>query len=173
MVTMRRVVRAATPADIDAIVAIHVAAFRAGNVPHLPPELADRMTPERSRPTWRSLVEAGPRRGAVLVAAAGGEIGGVAAAGPSRDAGDDGGELYALYVDPARWSAGHGRALDAAARDHLRAQGFADAILWVLEANERARRFYERCGWEVEGERRAHLGATTIRYRVALEQPAS
>jgi ribosomal protein S18 acetylase RimI-like enzyme len=167
---MSLVIRAATPSDLPAVVAIHVAAFRAGNAPHLPPELAGHMTPGRSTTGWRSLIESPPRRSTVLVAQNGdGAIAGIAAAGPSRDAGDDGGELYALYVDPERWGQGHARALDQAAREHLSEAGFAAAILWVLEANERARRFYELAGWHAEGERRNHLGATTIRYDVALD----
>jgi ribosomal protein S18 acetylase RimI-like enzyme len=169
MVTMHGVIRPATPTDVDAIVAVHVAGFRAGNAPHLAPEQADRMTPGRSGASWRSLIQSGPPRGAVLVATDDEEaVTGVAAAGPSRDPGDDGGELYALYVDPDRSGAGHGAALDDAAREHLAAQGFGRAILWVLEANERARHFYERRGWHPEGERREHLGSTTLRYRVEL-----
>jgi ribosomal protein S18 acetylase RimI-like enzyme len=166
---MSVVIRAATPSDLDDVVAIHVAAFRAGNVPHLPPELASHMTPGRSTTGWRSLIASPPRRSTVLVAQDGDEaIAGIAAAGPSRDPGDDGGELYALYVHPDRWGQGHGQALDGAARHHLSDAGFGGAILWVLEANERARRFYERAGWDAEGERRHHLGATTIRYTAAL-----
>jgi RimJ/RimL family protein N-acetyltransferase len=29
-------------------------------------------------------------------------------------------------------------------------------MLWVLESNQRARRFYERAGWSWEGTRSAH-----------------
>jgi GNAT superfamily N-acetyltransferase len=166
---MRWVIRPATITDLEAMTAVHVAGFRAGNAPHLPPEQADRMTTERSRAAWRSLIEAGPPRSAVLVLLDGdGAIAGLAAAGPSRDPGDDGGELYALYVDPDRSGAGRGSALDQAARTHLAEQGFARAILWVLEGNDRARSFYERRGWEADGERRDHLGATTMRYAVTL-----
>jgi GNAT superfamily N-acetyltransferase len=76
--------------------------------------------------------------------------------------------MYALYVDPGSWGAGYGAALDAAVREDLGEHGFPDATLWVLEANERARRFYEREGWALDGGRRDHLGATAVRYRVAL-----
>jgi ribosomal protein S18 acetylase RimI-like enzyme len=33
----------------------------------------------------------------------------------------------------------------------LQAEGFATAVLWVLEDNPRARRFYERHGWAASG----------------------
>ena len=51
-------------------------------------------------------------------------------------------ELYALYVHPARWSTGTGRALMDQVLAKVRAAGYASITLWVLEANARARRFY-------------------------------
>jgi GNAT superfamily N-acetyltransferase len=61
------------------------------------------------------------------------------------------GELYALYADPAWWSAGAGRALMAAALGGLRDAGFPCAVLWTLTANARARRFYEKAGFAPDG----------------------
>ena len=70
---------------------------------------------------------------------------GFASVGPSRD--ERGiGELYALYVDPEHWSTGAGRALMTRAEARLVTE-YAEATLWVLEDNPRARRFYERAGW--------------------------
>ena len=161
-------IRAATPADLDAIVAVHVAAFRAGNSPHLPPESADRMTKERSAAGWTEVLESLPRESVVLVIEEHDGIVGVVGAGAAREGDANGGELYALYVDPPHWGSGCGAALDAAAREHLTERGFPDAMLWVLEANERACRFYERQGWSHDGSRRDHLGAPAVRYRVAL-----
>jgi ribosomal protein S18 acetylase RimI-like enzyme len=94
----------------------------------------------------------------------------LAIAGRARDddVAEGTGELYALYVDPDEWGAGHGRALDEAARAHLRGALFTGAVLWVLEDNERARGFYERCGWVDDGTRRSHEGAVAVRYRVGL-----
>jgi ribosomal protein S18 acetylase RimI-like enzyme len=80
---------------------------------------------------------------------------GFCAAGHAR--GDDElglGELYALNVDPAAWGRGAGRALLAAATTWLDAR-FRSSILWVLEANPRARRLYEARGLG-PGWRRAH-----------------
>jgi GNAT superfamily N-acetyltransferase len=64
------------------------------------------------------------------------------------------GEVAALYVDPVRYQGGVGRALMAEAGERLRAQGFAEAVLWVLDGNDRAARFYEREGWTPDGARR-------------------
>jgi GNAT superfamily N-acetyltransferase len=75
--------------------------------------------------------------------------------GGSRDADAPGlGEVHALYVDPDRHQGGLGRLLMAEARTALRASNFEAAILWVLDGNHRAHRFYEREGWTRDGARR-------------------
>jgi ribosomal protein S18 acetylase RimI-like enzyme len=80
-------------------------------------------------------------------------------------------ELYALYVRPAWWSTGTGRAL----MDHVLARvsvaGYRCITLWVLEDNARARRFYERAGFTPDGASHGLPdlgGVTEIRYRRAL-----
>jgi ribosomal protein S18 acetylase RimI-like enzyme len=66
------------------------------------------------------------------------------------------GEVYALNVDPDRWGHGVGRALLAAGCGHLRAVGFATAVLWVHPDNARACRFYRASGWRADGTKRHH-----------------
>ena len=61
------------------------------------------------------------------------------------------GELYALYVTPAWWSTGTGRALMGSALAALNEARYARVILWVLADNARARRFYERAGFAQDG----------------------
>jgi hypothetical protein len=62
--------------------------------------------------------------------------------------------------------------LDAAIGDIV-AHRFAAAILWVLDTNERARRFYEAAGWRPDGgtKREDRPGGTLneIRYRRSLD----
>jgi ribosomal protein S18 acetylase RimI-like enzyme len=82
------------------------------------------------------------------------------------------GEVYSLYAHPDAWSTGAGAALLSAARERLRACGRAEAVLWVLEANARARAFYERQGLRPTGERGVlRLGGavlTELQYGTAL-----
>jgi GNAT superfamily N-acetyltransferase len=59
-----------------------------------------------------------------------------------------------LFVLPSEWGRGAGSALHDEAVELLRGAGVS-ARLWVLEANVRARRFYEQRGWRHDGERRA------------------
>ena len=61
------------------------------------------------------------------------------------------GEVYALYVAPAHWSTGAGRALTDAFLDGLRATGYRRVVLWTLTENARARRFYARAGFAPDG----------------------
>jgi ribosomal protein S18 acetylase RimI-like enzyme len=60
-------------------------------------------------------------------------------------------ELYALYVAPAYWSTGAGRALLSRVLAEAQAEGCPRIVLWVLEQNARARRFYERAGFRRRG----------------------
>ncbi|MFJ4833025.1 GNAT family N-acetyltransferase [Streptomyces sp. NPDC088747] len=88
-----------------------------------------------------------------LVAELGGEVVGWACHGPCRDddarAGDV--ELYAVYVDPDRIGTGVGRALLRESAGRSAAAGYDRMLLWVLERNTRARRFYERAGLTPDG----------------------
>jgi GNAT superfamily N-acetyltransferase len=84
-------------------------------------------------------------RGKVLLAEEDGAAIGFCAVGPAIE--DHWGEVFAIYVDPARWGSGVGRDLLAAGEDSLAREGHRRALLWVLEGNARARAFYERQGW--------------------------
>jgi ribosomal protein S18 acetylase RimI-like enzyme len=59
--------------------------------------------------------------------------------------------LYTLYVAPAHWSTGAGRALTDAALGGLRAAGYQRVVLWTLTDNARARRFYDKAGFVPDG----------------------
>jgi ribosomal protein S18 acetylase RimI-like enzyme len=78
-----------------------------------------------------------------------GEIVGFTYAGPSETEGAV--ELYAIHVVPELVGTGIGRELVVNALEQLREIGGDRAVLWVLEENERARRFYDRGGWKPDG----------------------
>lgn len=62
--------------------------------------------------------------------------------------------LHRLYVRPSAWGDGVGAALHDDALAVLRAAGAEAASLWVLADNSRARGFYERRGWRLNGAER-------------------
>ena len=117
---------------------------------------------------WERILAAG--QSDVFVAAADGIVGFVST-GESRDA-DAEAELFAIYVLPRAWGTGAGSALMRAGVEAMRLRASGDAVLWVLDDNPRARRFYEREGWTLDGERKEdeYLGLRVpeVRYRIAL-----
>jgi GNAT superfamily N-acetyltransferase len=113
--------------------------------------------PERSPEAGRV-----PARGAP--AASGPALEAAAAARPA--------ELLALYVVPEAAGTGLAGRLLAAVWGEMTAEGFTGATLWVLEANARARRFYERTGWRADGAcrliHRCGAEVASVRYTRAL-----
>ena len=92
----------------------------------------------------------GPERSVASAASVGSGGGKPGALTPAGQAGETG-ELYTLYVAPAHWSTGVGRALTDAALGGLRAAGYQRVVLWTLTDNARARRFYDKAGFAPDG----------------------
>ena len=64
------------------------------------------------------------------------------------------GWLHRLYVRPSAWGDGVGQVLHDEALAALDDAGSDAASLWVLADNSRARGFYERRGWRLNGAER-------------------
>jgi GNAT superfamily N-acetyltransferase len=164
--------RLAEPADATAVARVHVRSWQLAYRGLLPDEYLEGLRPEDRAPHY-TFGDRQPGRPVTTVALERGELRGFATTGPSRDRDRPGsGELYALYVDPAAWSLGVGRALMRAARERLARAGFEEAHLWVLDGNVRAERFYQLDGWLPDGARRPEelwgVMVNEIRYRTAL-----
>jgi GNAT superfamily N-acetyltransferase len=104
-----------------------------------------------------------------FVAEEDGRIVGFVASGPREEDAGEQREIFAIYVLPDFWGTDAAPGLMHAALDALRARGTPDAILWVLDDNPRARRFYEREGWQADGSAESeYLGLTVplVRYRI-------
>ena len=164
-------VRTATSADADAIGHVQVETWRTAYAGLLPQETIDAFDVSARQAMWREGLARAPRPGsATFVALVEDEIVGFATVGASHSE-DGSGELYAIYVDPSRWGHGAGRALIEHAERSLRESGFPEALLWVLEGNERAERFYRAAGWEHDGEKEDDFQGATVtelRYRKRL-----
>jgi GNAT superfamily N-acetyltransferase len=162
-------VRAATGDDALAIETIRVRGWRTAYRHVFPVAELDGLPVDPER--WRPRLVAPPTGWSTFVAEREGDVVGFASVGPSRDV-HGLGELYAIYVDPDAWSTGAGRALMERAETQL-ASEYEAATLWVLEANPRARAFYERAGWAPDGARKAEerwgVRAPEVRYRKELE----
>ena len=133
--------------------------------------------PEAQTPTLESLVDdwqhrlqrADPRHACAVAEHDTNAVGVIVAGTDPRD--PSRGHLSRLYVDPPLWGRGIGTRLYERALEHLRAQGFSAASLWVLEANAHARRWYEQRGWTPTEDRvvtYATAGIEDIGYELML-----
>ena len=189
-------IRAGSAADAAQVAAVQRESWFAAYADIIAPEVIDRVTlPDdgarvrqsfRTRPRQRMLLAtdtAATGPGAAGPGAS--EVVGYASYGPETDvlnapwpypltadgAGGRVAELYALYVRPAWWSTGTGRALMERVLARTGAAGYQAITLWVLRDNERARRFYERAGFAPDGAANVLTGlgdVRELRYRQQL-----
>ena len=191
-------IRPGSKADSEAISRVLRASWFAAYEGIVAAEIIDRVTAPTAAlppPPWRRTIVAEaspeerqpPRRergeGEPAVSPAGGVVG-FASHGPEREvaaprphpltqrgAAGQVAELYAIYVDPRWWSTGTGRSLMDEVLAAARAEGYERIVLWVLEKNARARRFYERAGFGPDGGSNVMLelgGVTEVRYGMPL-----
>lgn len=166
-------IREATVADVDAIAQVHVAAWRAAYSGLVPQAFIGSMTVEKRRELWREHFGDPQMRAFVVEDERG--IAGFASWGPAEDPDRAAAtaELHGIYLLPRAIGIGVGRDLLARVTRDMTRLGYEQAILWVLEANTRARRFYETAGWRWDGSVAPHaFGEETrpvVRYTVALE----
>lgn len=166
-------IRAATLDDVDALGRVHAASWRVAYA-HLGPGFLATVEAAERAGVWERVLNDTAQHGDVYVSVVDGALNGFVNIRRSRDEGapDSVGEVIALYVEPGAWSTGCGRALMGVAIDELTRRGFAEATLWVLEDNDRARRFYEIAGWVPDGARLEEEWRTAlvseVRYRRSL-----
>jgi GNAT superfamily N-acetyltransferase len=165
------IVHVAGPEDADGIARVHVESWQVAYRGQIPDDYLDGLSVERREQVWRTWLRVEGRDETNWVAERDGEIVGFAGAGRSRDddADERTGELFAVYVQADHWDTGAGAALMDAVVAFLR-ERFAAATLWVLDTNERARRFYEKGGWHADGARkdddRGSFVLHEVRYRI-------
>jgi ribosomal protein S18 acetylase RimI-like enzyme len=148
------VIRAATPADAPAVGRIHVESWRETYCGLRSENLLDSVSAIVRAAMWRGALE--HQRPILLFVAQepSGDLVGFAGGGARRSSAlPHDAEVYAIYVLRGAQQRGCGRRLMTALADALLARGFKSLCLWVLEENANARRFYERLGGAVVGEK--------------------
>ncbi len=79
------------------------------------------------------------------------------------------GEVFAIYVLSKYYEQGVGYRLMQAALSQL--ADYPKIAVWVLKDNKRAIKFYERCGYRLDGrEETLQLGSPVIEVRMILER---
>lgn len=120
---------------------------------------------------------ADPATWCAVVEDSGGEQAGHVAVVPARAGREPAAELldglahvWQLFVREPWWGTGVATRLNAAALGAARERGYEEMRLYTPEAHTRARAFYEREGWRVQGDpiADAALGLALLEYRIAL-----
>lgn len=172
-------VRAAIETDVEEIAEAHVESWWEAYTGLIPDWFIATLSVDRRIDTWRqAIADAPPRSGTFVLeddAEPGRTIVGFAHFRESRDEDAESehlGELTSIYVRKVVWGQGGGTTLIRQVTAAMRAHGFTEATLWVLETNQRARRFYEARGWKLDGGRKtdSRPGITfhDVRYRRPL-----
>jgi GNAT superfamily N-acetyltransferase len=147
-------IRAGGPADLKAVAELHALSRRVTYRGIIPAAELRATTGARLRRFWAERVtrESGTHR--LYLAEAAGELRGFSYLGPADEAErmpPGTGVLYAIHVHPDAQGKGIGRALMDRCLRTFAEWRCARAILWVLDGNHRARRFYQRTGWRHDG----------------------
>jgi ribosomal protein S18 acetylase RimI-like enzyme len=164
-------VRPAVPRDAPAIAGVHVRAWQHAYRGLVPDALLDALDLRKRTADWHRWLGDG-----TLVAERDGRVVAFFSLVPSRDvdAPPATGEIMAIYVSPEQTRRGAGRALLEACVAHARGR-YRTLTLWVFTDNARARRFYEACGFVVDGSHKlVELGGARldeVRYRRELPEP--
>ena len=131
------IVRDAHESELDELATVWYEAWRDGHEALVPAELTRRRTRERFRDRLQAALAE------VRVA---GPLG-----APVGFSMLKGGELYQLFVRARARGSGVAAALIADAEARLLARGVETAWLTCAIGNDRAARFYEKCGWHRSG----------------------
>ncbi len=167
---MSLLLRTAKDSDLVAVGAVHQRSRVAAYAHILPAETLEARSAEAFGEWWSERYKWERETHLMTVAEQDGEVVGFSYVGPSET--DGAAELYAIHVAPELVGTGVGRLLMVDAVVGLATIGEARAVLWVLEDNARARRFYEAGGWVADGATRNEpindVPVAQLRYSLSL-----
>ena len=160
-------IRAASLEDARAVAQVHVESWRSAYAGLLPDSVLAELSVDKREAFWRRILGTAERN--AFVATDDGAVVGWVTSGPSRDEDADAHamEVYGIYLLQKMWRRGVGRRLWRAAVGVLPPE--SPILVWVLEGNERACRFYEMLGGRLDGAtkvaERAGAQLSECRYR--------
>ena len=167
-------VRDAQLQDAPEIARVHILSWRAAYRGLIPDSILEDLDIQERTLRWNKLLSRPDEW--IFVAVDQESLVGFCSLAPARDGEEDPkvvAEIVAIYVDPEKWGQGFGKALSEAVLQRARKGGFQELILWVLRENHRARDFYDRLGFHVDGAGDAKgfapgLVIPQVRYRLQL-----
>ncbi|PJD96579.1 MAG: GNAT family N-acetyltransferase [Legionella sp.] len=141
-------VRLATIEDADALSMIHVASWQKAFKEYIPESLLIHL-PLTGRPElWQEALKKGAL---VYVVEVKEQLVGLMSIVLDSESCAAKGEINAIYLHPHYWHKGLGTQLWAFAVVHLKELGCLDIGIWVLEANDKTRAFYESLQFQNTG----------------------
>ena len=169
-----RLIRFAEESDAPSIARVHVRSWQEAYRGQVPDSYLDGLSVQDRERSWKKGLAKG---NTVLVAEIDNQIIGFSGFGQARDDGESEhtiGEVYAIYLLEKYWDQGIGRKLLERSMSSLASVGCSSVVLWVLESNQRARAFYEKFGYRVDGHEetgnRGGVEMKEIRYSLHLEE---
>ena len=168
-------IRQATVADAAGIARVRVRGWQAGYRGIVPQDVLDAMSVEANVARVQAWDWSTDTARSWICLRDGEAVGWTSALFPGRGSELPGstGEIAACYALPEVWGQGVGYRMMDVATEWLQERGARVLVLWVLEQNLRAQRFYLRQGFEREGLRKeetmlAGSGLSSVRMRRQL-----
>lgn len=168
--------RPMTTADADAVAALHATSWRSAYRGMLPDDFLDHDVDADRQGVWRQRLQADPQPGhfGIVAEDGAGRMVGFAFVMPDDDP-EWGTLIDNLHVHPDLKGGGLGRQLMQAVARRLGAAHTQPVYLWVLDANEPAKRFYARLGAEFAEQKTETLpfgGVALPKWRCVWHDPA-
>jgi GNAT superfamily N-acetyltransferase len=143
---VRFAIRAATVADAEGIAHAHTASWRTSYRGILPDAVLDRIDVDQRAMSWRRVLADRSILTLVAYDTTHHDIVGFCDAGRTRGDSRYAAEVYRIYIEHHAKRHGLGREMFEQVTDWLRRQDLRSLVIWVLDNNHHARRFYEAMG---------------------------
>lgn len=146
-------IREARLDDVNGIANLHVKTWQYAYKGIVDQEYLNNLSIEKRKKSWNNKLKEKSPRVSILVAVSDEKILGFSAVGPSRDkdATNNIGEIYSIYIDHFSLRKGIGTALIQRGLKELKSDEFKNVTVWVLEKNTIGRNFYKKCGFVFDG----------------------
>lgn len=152
-------VRNMLESDTEDVAAIHLASWQKAYQHLLPSPYLSKLDLAKLRDNWRVGLEINPDV-VRLVALQNKQVVGYSVGLENRFTGlfpEVPAELWAVYVHPDNWQQDIGSRLLRAFSEQISARNWSQFIVWVLEENHSARKFYEKNGGLIQPQQRISL----------------
>ena len=162
------IIRKAVPGDEAVLAKIHSESWQAGFADILPPEELERASDlQRATQGYHNALLREDSHIAIEFVEEQPHC--FAAWGKNRcDLGEHVAELICIHSLQDKWARGYGSAMMRYVLARLQQQKYESVILWVFEANLRARKFYEKHGFTLTGQKKLERSAPEVMYMKSL-----